>query len=138
MLSEINRMMLDTKEEDRPTFDEIVDLLESDDEFITDEIDENEFRKYIDYIKSNKINDSFHPVTVDFEELKKDQENDPTLNVSFLELNQFKKVKIIKKIDNFKIYDIINIETNQHYEAKVSTIRNYKFIKKKSFVFKEK
>lgn len=38
---------------DRPTFDEIVDALENDHDFITDLVEEDDFRKYIDFINKS-------------------------------------------------------------------------------------
>lgn len=64
---------------DRPTFDEIVNMLKSDSGFITDLVDENGFLDYIDFIDDyqttfdparkvvdlNQVADSFQLVTVD-------------------------------------------------------------------------
>ncbi|KAK8876560.1 hypothetical protein M9Y10_006777 [Tritrichomonas musculus] len=44
--------------EDRPTFDKIVEVLENDDGFITENIDEKKYQNFIEYIKNDKISAS--------------------------------------------------------------------------------
>ena len=116
----IRKCWLDDAEK-RPTFDEIVNILENDEEFIRDEIDANEYFNFINYINNNKNNQRFNQILIDLDELKKIQENDPSLNVSYLDLKKFIKQKLIRRIDNFKVYEIKNKETNVTYEAKIST-----------------
>ncbi|KAK8836215.1 hypothetical protein M9Y10_039847 [Tritrichomonas musculus] len=105
----------------RPTFDEIVHLLENDTEFITDLVDSTEYYKYIDYIKSNQITDDFKQVTIDYSELKRIQLRLKRLNIPYIELNKFTKHRLIKKIDSFNLYKIKSKENNEIYEAKIST-----------------
>ena len=107
------------KEAERPTFEDIVNLLEKDDEFIDDAVDENEFLDYVEYIKNNKKTKRFKSLTIDLEELKRIQKNDSKLNIPFLELNQFDKIKILKRLDNFKIYGIVNKNTGEKCESKI-------------------
>ena len=107
----------------RPTFSEIVNYLKNDEEFITDDVDEDQFLEYVKFVDDNVLDDSFKEVTLDFEELKRIQENDPLLNVPYIDINLYEKQQLIKTIDNFDICVVRNIETNAHYEAKISTIQ---------------
>ena len=109
--------------EKRPTFREIVELLRNDKEFITDEVDEDEFLKYVKFVDDNILDKSFKEVTIDLEELNRIQEKDPLLNVPYIDISLFEKLRLIKKIDNFDIFEIQNTETNEHFEAKISTVR---------------
>ena len=51
---ELNTKCWSGNPEERPTFDEIVDILKNNEEFITENVDENEYFQYIDYIKEYK------------------------------------------------------------------------------------
>ena len=116
--------------EKRPTFNEIVELLRNDEEFLTDEVDEDEFFKYVKFVDDNILDDSFKQVEVDIKELKRIQESDPLLNVPYIDIKLFEKLHLIKKIDNFDIFEVKNNETNEHFEAKVSTFRITKLSRK--------
>ncbi|KAK8834976.1 hypothetical protein M9Y10_018679 [Tritrichomonas musculus] len=79
----------DNDPDKRPSFEDIVDLLENNSEFITELIDTEEFFNYIDYVKDAQTNNSFQPVTIDFDELKRMQSKNQQLNVPYLDLNNF-------------------------------------------------
>lgn len=108
--------------EKRPTFNEIVDILENDNEFITENIDNEEYADYREYVKKNEKEKITKPIIIDFEKLRKEQQQDTSLNVTYLNLNKYRKEKLINKINNFKIYEIKNIRINKSYEAKISTL----------------
>ena len=44
----------------RPTFNEIVDIIEKDEDFSSDLVNKDEFFNDIKYLNDNKINGSFH------------------------------------------------------------------------------
>lgn len=91
------RITWDNDPDKRPSFEEIVDLLENDSEFITESIDKDEFFNYIDYVKDAQINNSFQQVTIDFDELKRIQSKNQQLNVQYLDLNNFQKKRYDQK-----------------------------------------
>lgn len=105
----------------RPTFDEIVHLLENDKEFVSELVDTAEYYKYIDYIKRNQIANDIKQVTIDYSELKRMQLRFKRLNIPYIELNKFIKQRLIKRIDSFNLYEIKSKENNEIYEAKIST-----------------
>ena len=74
---------------DRPTFDEIVDALENDHDFITDSVEEDDFRKYIDFINKS-------PNSVD--------EKVDVLDFKIDGTKVIKKVNLVKKIDGTNKY----------------------------------
>ena len=55
--------------EKRPTFDQILDKLENDKGFITDEINYQEYLNYIEYIKNCKVSSDSSKIVFNFEKI---------------------------------------------------------------------
>ena len=125
----------------RPTFDQIIEDLESNPNFITETIDEAEFLNYVDSIgyktSSNKSKNqrktvkTLKKVSIDFskieelekiEEIEKINEINEAFSIVFLDLKNFEKQKLIKKGKNSIIYKVKGINTGNIYVAKISTI----------------
>ncbi|KAK8842485.1 hypothetical protein M9Y10_026074 [Tritrichomonas musculus] len=106
----------------RPTFNEIVQLLKTDD-FMTDLIDTDEYKKYIEYVeKYNDVNiDTFVFDTIDID-LTRDEDIDL---ISFSsEIKKYDLKKLIRKeklgSGSFaKVYKVINYSTGEIYAAKI-------------------
>ncbi|KAK8880769.1 hypothetical protein M9Y10_003457 [Tritrichomonas musculus] len=130
--------------EERPTFEDIIDIIKANPDFITSGVDEDEFIKYVDSIgdtfyadektikkdvrsRSKKV--SFKEVSFDMQKIKEEDkiiemvEEDPEMKETFLDLSEFEKVRLVTKGDNYKIYEVKNKNTKIIYSAKVSTIK---------------
>ena len=99
--------------EQRPTFDEIVENLKNNPDFITNTVDHNEFYDYVDYIdsiispKKESKNHVFHKISIDYEAKEESYDNDPNIKKYFLDLSLFEKVKKINNGPNWKLYQMI-------------------------------
>lgn len=130
--------------EERPTFEDIIDMIKANPDFISDDVDEDEFIKYVESIgdtfnvaisaSSEKPNSkpksvTFKEVSFDMQKVKEEDkiiemiEENPVMKETFLDLNDFEKLRLITKGDNYKIYEVKNKETGTVYSAKVSTIK---------------
>ena len=76
--------------DERPSFDEIVDIIKNTPEFITDYIDESEFYRYVEYIEQKGVkHDSINLIENDIMYENKEEEMPLKLNVKLLELRNF-------------------------------------------------
>lgn len=124
----------------RPRFDAIINELEKNTDFITPQVDKQEYYRYINYIKKAEEKNSIfaQPVQVLINEdnknlskqikhsqdqLKKKNEIVYSLPDGFLDLKNFEKDSIINKSDLYKIYKIREKSTNCFYSAKISLIQ---------------
>lgn len=115
----------------RPTFDQIVEILRNDQEFITETVDKNEFYEYIEYIEGDVSNIKLAPtVSIDLnlaeededEEVDDNNNNNEVLKKGYVDLRDFEKVKLIRKSEFSKFYEIKNIKNGLIYFAKFMTI----------------
>ncbi|KAK8839039.1 hypothetical protein M9Y10_032505 [Tritrichomonas musculus] len=117
--------------EQRPTIDEIVELLKTNEEFITDTVEPDEFYDYIDLIDGNLpesgttsgSNKTFKEVSINISSQLDDEllKDDPSLNESFLDLSKFSrpKLSVIIKSDIANVCNVQNKETGKFYSAKI-------------------
>ncbi|KAK8843302.1 hypothetical protein M9Y10_025157 [Tritrichomonas musculus] len=118
--------------EKRPTFDEIVHTLKTNPDFITENIDKDEFLNYIEYIENSSNSPEsnntkkFHPVSFDIDHLKElerireTEEMKSLIGEPFVDLNNYEKCNLISKDENSKIYEVKNKETGILYAAIIS------------------
>lgn len=115
---------LSTEPKLRPSFEQIVENLETSKSFITQNIDENEYLNYIAYIKNIEFdhkdsNDSqkpqIHLNKIDLNRIKLIEKDENEKNDNFLDLTKFEKQEIISKGDSCKLYKLKEIETSNVY-----------------------
>ena len=116
----------------RPSFEEIVELLETDKNFITENVDEEEYLDYVSYIKesfsSNETKKSKHKQFNKVEmknndQIKKEEEEklkENPFHDFFLDLSKFEREKIISKSDYSKLYKVKDKRTNIVYQGEIS------------------
>ena len=103
---------------DRPTFDEIVEELETNPDFITEDVNEEEYRKYIEYIKDPiKFPYSSEDI-VSIEQMH----NNLFVNVKKADLNQFERQDRIGKGSFGKVYKVLNKKTGEIQACKISIL----------------
>ena len=123
---------------ERYTFEEIVELLQTDQDFITENVDSDEFFKYVDFVDeitaskktSNQqveydeslLSKTFNKVSIDLRLGQEKDFNDPALMEGFLDINNYERDEIISKNELSKIYEVRNKETGEKYSAKISKI----------------
>lgn len=124
---------------ERPTFIEILNILRTDNGFITDKVNEEDYKRYIKYIdESNVTFDTESKLTInDIIELDLEtfHKNDQRFHLSakgifetetdnihvhlkYLDMNDFEKQGIISKDNYKKVYEIIDKRTGMKYVAK--------------------
>ncbi|KAK8870912.1 hypothetical protein M9Y10_008825 [Tritrichomonas musculus] len=119
--------------EKRPTFDYIKNLLETNEDFITKNVDEVEFLNYVSFIKDSEnevsalkfdftkvSNDSNHSIQKPSEEIPND---------CFLDINKYERQSLINKADVSKLYKFKEIETGQIFAGQMSMIKTKKLTK---------
>ncbi|KAK8880831.1 spindle assembly checkpoint kinase [Tritrichomonas musculus] len=107
--------------DERPSFDEIVDIIKNTPEFITDYIDESEFYRYVEYIESKGVkHDSINLIENDIMYENKEEEMPLKLNVKLLELRNFEKKEKIGFGTFGKVYKIQEKLTGQLFAAKIT------------------
>ena len=118
----------------RPTFDEIVYHLKTDPEFITENVNKEEFESYVnfmdkaqtcnnskqidDFLKTN--NQTFHKVKIDFNKYKNPAKLNFSVNLGSIDLNKYEKLKKIGSGGFGSVYEIKEKETQVIYAAKIS------------------
>ncbi|KAK8837376.1 hypothetical protein M9Y10_036809 [Tritrichomonas musculus] len=121
----------------RPTFEEIVELLETDRNFITENVDEDEYLDYISYVKGSiSANENkevkcpqFNKVTIDTNQVQKEDQVQPQsqkesiFNDFFLDLSKYERGKIISKSDNSKLYKVKDKSTKIVYQGEISIFK---------------
>ena len=143
---------------DRPTFSEIESELKNNKEFITSEVDENEFKKYIKFIENSKISFDTEKVIKEMDlilesnKLKRSEIDDtlrgPINSSSDLDIRQYKtksdkyNVSVVdrksgirfhadfcnKEISSFLRYEIINFARSVNILAQVNHPSIVKFV----------
>lgn len=114
------------KPEKRPTFKQIIQLLTTNNDFILDTVNEDEFIKYVDYINKKVLNKkSCKQISIkkELSSNKKDNENEESdSELLFIKLSNFQRLKFLNIGDNSKIYEVRGKKTGNVYAAKVSTV----------------
>ena len=120
---------------ERPTFSEIVEELEHDKSFITDTIDEHEFRNYIEMIKNAQVTfnqnqkiqqlESFvklnswrfeeYKSKVNYKHIYETELNEILFKLKYVEIYEFEKQKKIDKYNVYKLLDIIETKTGKKF-----------------------
>lgn len=95
--------------DDRPTFSSIVNQLERNQEFITNEVDQKEYKEYI-----NMIDQQF--------KLKNLEYYDESNKLKQVDLNKYNPIKFIKKTFLYNIIEIQEKYTNKILTARVSIL----------------
>ena len=127
----------DEDPEKRPSFNEIVELLKTDPDFILDTVDQDEYYKYVDFIddvfssstdqneQKSLMEKTFKKVCIDLSMTEdKFSENDPELKKAkkvFVDLEKYEKVRIVSKGSMYNFYEIRNKETYEIFTAKITT-----------------
>lgn len=112
----------------RPTFIEILDQLKNNRGFITDKIDEEKFRKYIDYIENYKTSFNEFARPINFESIKihelsgKIIENDTNAFSFISEIYPFQKYMKLKE-DCKKIVQEAEKDPKKQYEIGIHLIK---------------
>ncbi|KAK8854144.1 hypothetical protein M9Y10_016701 [Tritrichomonas musculus] len=133
---------------ERPTFDQIVEQLESDAGFITDDVNEVEYRQYIEKVKKSEMKYTQNDRFLKMEDFIKPETatNDPVIfqfskNIQIdtnktVDLKNFQKMKEFGSGGFAKIFKATEIETTNVYAAKIYTDefdkRSIDFLKKLS------
>ena len=102
--------------EQRPSFENIVELLETDIGFITKNVDKNDYLNYISYVKDVKSYDPRPQFIVSFDKKQENEEKDSI----FIDLTNYKREATINKGNLFKIYQVKDIKTESLLTAQVS------------------
>ena len=119
---------------ERPTFNEIVDILRNDSNFITEDVNEDEYRNYIDYIDKEQSSysykqpiivssnnfQSFHRVNIFLYLDEIDQTKLLSINVKSINLAKYEKMDQIGEGGFGTVYKILDRKTGEKYAAKVS------------------
>ena len=101
----------------RPTFDEIVEELENNTEFITENsIDSSEYYKYIEYTKNPESVSYESSDEIQIERTRKEFQP----NVKAIDLRQFEKQEKIGSGSFGKVYKVKEKSTNKIYACKIS------------------
>ena len=107
-------------QDERPTFEEIVDKLKKNPDFITENVDKDEFLNYIDYIDEELLKtysfSNFDELSLSVDHKNK-QEEDYEDNI--LDLDQFYLCEQIDKDNLFELNRIISKRNNENYTAKI-------------------
>ncbi|KAK8871844.1 hypothetical protein M9Y10_007587 [Tritrichomonas musculus] len=111
---------------ERPTFDEIVELLQTDPEFITECVDEGEFIDYIDFIDES--------ISKYDSQLKYP---DPVIQYSIVETLDMSKYRLSNKIDSGMIFDSYAVICRKTKEEYIATIFKEKINKISTQLMKE-
>ena len=134
----------------RPTFNDIVNELKTNPDFITKNIDFDEFVLYTELIgeqyplnNSSILRDHQHIKTVQkvnkvtiphtakeiteltistFQKIIETEKSDPSFYNCFLNLNKFEQKKMISKGEFNKVIQVLEIETRKKYAARISNI----------------
>ena len=100
----------------RPTFDQIVEVLESYPCFITENINEKLYRKYINYVKNPELypydSDDIIEIEIESKHL--------SIDIDSINLDQFEKQKKIGTGSFGKVYEVLNIKTGELLACKIS------------------
>ncbi|KAK8860760.1 hypothetical protein M9Y10_012426 [Tritrichomonas musculus] len=123
---------------DRPTFDEILTELKTNPDFITDDINNDEYQSYIKFIDEspasfeyshkilqldeyvkNKLN-MFYEITlkINFYDIYETETNNICTEYNFCDITNFQKQKLMQKERHFKFYIVSDIKTKSYYFAK--------------------
>lgn len=125
----------------RPGFSEIVKILETDRNFITSNVDENEYLDYIALVKENQQNWNItinnNKIIKTNKEIEKSSftmkiikdEEDIIDNKYFLNLEKYERKDIIGKSDLSKLYKFKNVETDQIFIGQMSMNKINKILK---------
>ena len=125
------------KPELRPTFETIVDELRTNPSFITQDVDEDEYRKYIKYIdetpnsfdplkKLSYVEHSMKRTDIKFKErnlkinlgnIYKTELNGIQVEYDFIDIKKYKKEKLLNFNRKNKIYKISDKQTGKFYQA---------------------
>ncbi|KAK8895369.1 hypothetical protein M9Y10_023832 [Tritrichomonas musculus] len=129
------------KVENRPSFDRIIEIFESDSNFLTEKVDRNQFYGYIEFIKKSKIDFSYTHEITQLKEIVETQigffrkenlvhfsrggkyrteMNPNSLELNTLDLSEYKKLEKIGEGSFGKVYKIVKNDTNEIFAAKVS------------------
>ena len=113
--------------QERPTFDEIVDVMKNNPEFIIGKVDEHLFKEYIEYIKRTIRNTSeeegkFQKVSIDLAQTE-EEDYDEKFFADFVDLDDYEKVELIKKGQMYSEHEVRKKKTGQLYLAKISNIK---------------
>ena len=135
------------KVEERPTFDEIIETLEKDPNFITETVDKSEYLNYINFIKMSKttfdstkkieqLDDILHNIIQfyrsDNQFLKSDSQYVTLTNVNSLkltpcDLKNYEKHEKIGEGRFGKVYKIVDKRSNEIFAVKVSLHESNEF-----------
>ena len=113
---------------ERPTFEEIVEILKNDTDFITDTIEQDEYYNYVDYIddlmenENQEVKNSFQKVSISLSKAEEEESNDEENN-NFLDLSIYEKLDVISQSDTWKLYQVKNKHNGLVYSAKVTKIK---------------
>ena len=119
---------------ERPKFDEIIYSLKTNKDFINDQINQEEYQNYIQFIDAfNSIentsqiddfimtkNETFRRVQIDFNKLRNSSRMNFSLNIGSIDLKQFEKQEKIGSGGFGVVYKARDIETDQIFAAKIS------------------
>lgn len=114
----------------RPTFDEIVELLRTDPNFITDDVDEEEFKNYIKYIDNPSQNfnqgknylQKYNKIDI-YSYIKQDiKAKKITVKVKDIYLNEYQKQKSIGSGSFGTVYKVKDLKTGNIFAAKISKV----------------
>ncbi|KAK8895588.1 hypothetical protein M9Y10_024058 [Tritrichomonas musculus] len=110
--------------DDRPTFSEIVDMIKNNDEFITENVDVDEFLNYIDYINDYINEEKSVDVVLQpkFDEFSFNYNQEDALN-----LEEYEIIEQIDSSDTYKTYKIYSLKDRKNYSARtyLFSIRNF-------------
>lgn len=96
---------------ERPTFDEIVKLLKTDKSFILENVDEDEFRIFCDFIEAPNSDESIPPSRIEIDESEMIQKLE--VNIEPIDLKLFEKEELVGKGSFGKVYKVVDIRTNE-------------------------
>lgn len=125
----------------RPSFEEIITELRTNPEFITDSVDKEEYQKYIKYIddspklfksdqKIQQLEEFVNCRLCNYDEIEikmnlqsiyETETNNILLETKFINLKNFEKPKLIYNEREYKVFDVLDKNTNKLYIAKQFT-----------------
>lgn len=111
----------------RPDFRSICHNLKTNPDFITENVDQDEFFNYVEMIENSQKNEDIKtcfigkPIIKNADELI-DNENEQIIEC-FINIKNFEKESLIAKRSFSKLYKVREIKTGKIYTAQISTIK---------------
>ncbi|KAK8899073.1 hypothetical protein M9Y10_001372 [Tritrichomonas musculus] len=121
--SELIITCLSNKKDERPSFDKIIYDLENDDQFITDEINKDEYQEYVNIIEDEFMKIYLTECEEEEEEEEEEEINEmmeklKSLNIQYIDLKNYEKVHRIARGGCSKVIKIKDKTTGEFYAAK--------------------